>query len=410
MTTRLSGKNRQSSRTVAWLRPRARLVTAVAIAVTGLLAVAATVPAQAAVSSGRAASHREWVPVYSTHGGPSKEFDGITAPARNDAWAVGDTNVTGVKFETPFFAHWNGKTWSSVTIRAAAGLNFGFPGWDAYPAYSTSPGNVWFFGRNEAKGTFKTPVVEALVYNGKAWHIQRLPSDFAIPLAVLGPKDVWGETLKSFQYDTGDSTVLTHWNGSTWSHVTVKGIGPVASAAGGHAWILTMDDVPEHVSGWVPAGPPLIYRTSGAAMQDVEAPGGAKILSGGIGAAPDGRLWVVTAGNVYSPTGNAGTVYSWSGKRWTSTAFPLKTMPGFGGTLSYDGKNGFWNDTAHWTGSRWQSTIQSKQLATFNSTAGIAGPIPGTSSLWVAGYIPRAGKTILGYPTNAVIAVYGPLP
>jgi hypothetical protein len=409
MSMRLARK-KQSSRTGARLRGTTRLLCAAGIAATGLGALAATAPARAATSPG-AAAQAEWRPVYSTHGGASKEFDGITAPARNDAWAVGDTNVTGVKFQTPFLAHWNGKTWSTMTtIRAAAGLNFGIPGWGSAPAYSTSPGNVWFFGRNQAKETLRTPAVAALVYNGKAWHIQRLPSDFAIPLAVLGPKDVWGETLKSYLYDTGDSTVLTHWNGSTWSHVIVKGIGPVASAAGGHAWILTMDAVPEHVSGWVPAGPPLVYRTSGAALQDVGAPAGAKILSGGIGAAPDGRLWIVTAGNVYSRSGNTGTVYTWSGKRWTSTAFPLKTVPGFGGSLNYDGKNGFWNDTEHWTGSGWQSIIQSKQLATFNSTGGIAGPIPGTHSLWTAGYIPRAGKTILGYPTNAVIAVYGPLP
>jgi hypothetical protein len=390
MTMRLAGTKRQSYRTGAWLRRCAPLGTAVVVAATGLAALAATAPARAATSPGAAAPD-EWRAVYSTHGGTTKEFDGITAPAKNDAWAVGAAS-DGVTSATPVFAHWNGKTWSIVTIKAAAGLQLEpLEGWTG--AYSTSPGNVWFFA----------PGHEAVVYNGEGWHVQPLPTDFAFPLAVLGPKDVWGETLASYAGETGDSTVLTHWNGSTWSAVTIKGIAPVASSAGGHAWIMTVDALPVHISGVVPSGAPLLYRTSGAALEEVGTPAQATVTMGqsGIAAAPDGRLWVLD---------QDGIIYTGSGNNWVSSAFPLTARDGLS-TLTYDGKNGFWDGMyGHWTGSKWGADLQSKQLATFAPWAGTV-RIPGTDSYWAAGDIPRTGKTTPGTdPENAVIAVYGPLP
>jgi hypothetical protein len=395
MSTLSARRKKQSSRTSARLRGTAQLGAAVALAVSGLGALAATAPARAATPSATAPVN-EWRVAYSTHGGTSKMFTGITAPAKNDAWAVGETSPENVPTRTtPVFAHWNGKTWSSVTIKAAAGLDDP----SGASAYSTSPGNVWFFGRNA-----RTSAAEAVVYNGKGWHLRRLPSDFAIPLAVLGPKDVWGETLKSYLGETGDSTVLTHWNGSTWSAITIKGIAPAASSAGGHLWIMTVDALPVHVSGQAPSGPPLIYRTSGAALKEVGTPGQATITQdqSEIAAAPDGRLWILN---------QDGNVYSGSGTKWTSHAFPADAIATVVPTLSYDGKNGFWDGVCgHWTGSKWGADPQTRQLATFSPFA-VAGLIPGTGSLWAAGSLPRTEKNgPLSGPTNAIIAVYGPLP
>jgi len=399
---RLAGKTEKSVRTGAWLRGKGPLSAAVGIAATGLAALVATAPAQAATPA-TAASHDVWQTAYSTHGGASREFDAIAAPAKNDAWAVADTNTPN-RTVTPAFFHWNGKTWSSVTIKAAAGLDFGYANFGGvHPAYATSPGNVWFFGRTQ-----KTGAIEALVYNGKGWHIQPLP-DFAIPLAVLGPKDVWGETIKSSGDETGSSTVLTHWNGRTWSDVTIQGIAPVASPAGGHAWIMTIDAAPIHVSGEAPAGAPIVYRITGAAVNKVAVPAHATIIEdeSGIAAAPDGRLWILSR-NVSSFTA---IVYSGSGNKWvSSSAIPADDMLTVVSTFSYDGKNGFWDGPyGHWAGGKWIDTDNeaAKQLATVVWSGGVAVPIPGTDSAWSAGYIPRTAQSTA---TNAIIAVYGPLP
>ena len=334
---------------------------------------------------------------------------GITAPAKNDAWAVGRTNAESLTTTiTPVFAHWNGKTWSSATIKAAAGLVFGF----GVGAYSTSPSNVWFFGRNLTKWTTQSFGSEALVYNGKGWHVRALPSDFGAPLAVFGPKDVWGETYKSDLFETGDSTVLTHWNGTTWSHVTIKGVLPAVSSAGGHAWLMTIDTaIGFHRGSWKPIGAPLLYRTSGAVVKKIPAPRHVAITGywSGIAAAPDGRLWIVND-LTSSLKQKSPEIYSWAGDKWVTSAYPANAIAEVAGTLTYDGKNGFWDGLAgHWTGRKWGPDVISKQLAPFGA-AGVAWPIPGTGSFWAAGAIPRTGKTVPVNTTNAAIAVYGPLP
>ena len=93
-----------------------------------------------------------------------------------------------------------------------------------------------------------------------------------------------------------------------------------------------------------------------------------------------------------------------------SSVIPADDMVTVVSTLSYDGKNGFWDGPyAHWTGSKWIDTDNetTKQLAAVVWTAGVAVPIPGTDSAWSAGYVPQTAKSTA---TNAVIAVYGPLP
>ncbi len=364
-------------RTGPRLRGRAKLSAAVAIAATGLAALAAAAPAQAAASA-PAASHDLWQTAYSTHGGASRQFDAITAPAKNDAWAVADTNTPN-KTVTPAFFHWNGKAWSSVAVKAAAGLNFGYAEFQGiHPAYSTSPSNVWFFGLNQ-----KTDAVEALVYNGKGWHIQPLPG-FAYPLAVLGPKDVWGESLTSYASATATSTVLTHWNGRTWSDVTISGIAPVASIRG-RARVDHDHRLGAHT---VASGKPRQdLRSStgspGPRSTRVGVPGQATITQdqSGIAAAPDGRLWILQLRRLpLVPC----VVYTGSGSKWAvSSAIPADDLVTVVSTFSYDGKNGFWDGPyGHWTGSKLIDTDNqtTRQLGDAFWTADVAVPIPGTDS------------------------------
>jgi hypothetical protein len=226
---------------------------------------------------------------------------------------------------------------------------------------------------------------------------------------VLGPKDLWGETDSSFPGETGSSTVLSHWNGRTWSHVTIQGIAPAASSAGGHAWILTIDAAPTHASGAIPAGPPIIYRITGAAVNKVGVPADATISASesGIAAAPDGRLWILSR----NPSSSTAIVYSRSGNKWASSpAIPADDLITVVSIFSYDGKNGFWDGPyGHWAGSKWIDTANeaAKQLAAVVWAAGVVAPIPGTDSAWSAGYVPRTAQSTA---TNAVIAAYGPLP
>jgi hypothetical protein len=398
---------RKSSGTRGRLRTGSPLIAAAGIAATGLAALTATVPAQAAATSA-AASPAEWHTAYSTHGGPSQKFSFITAPAKNDAWAVATTGAVNT-LETPTFTHWNGKAWSRVTIKAAAGFDYGnIYAQGFFSAYSSAPDNVWIFGNS---GPADAPV--ALVFNGKKWQVEPLPADFGYPLAVVGPKDVWAESTETCAAYTAGCTVLLHWNGTTWTRDKIAGIQPEAASAGAHAWILTINDgtpVPRQA----PSGHPIIRRTTGARLVNVVPPRAAKVFQDQdlIVAAPDGRAWF-TGGAL----GNE--LYSWTGRKWVNSAIPETVCsPGVpkpcvlyvdAANLSYDGKNGFWDGPwAHWTGRNWINTSNvAKPL--INAFFGDTAAIPGTNSAWSVGQVSRTSNAF-GTPTNGIIGVYGTLP
>jgi hypothetical protein len=215
MSTRLPRRQDQSSRTGAWLRGKRRLGALAAVAATGLAALAATSTAQATTAS--PAALLGWNLAYQTHGGPNQEFVTITAPTRTDAWAAGiTTNVAGAAgYPTgSVFAHWNGHSWTAASIKVSAGFV-------AEYAYSSSPSNVWIFGRAR-----KTNAEQALVYNGKTWSSRALPGMIDdSKVALLGPSDLWaGTDVPCPQSAPHACTILMHWNGKTWQAVKIAGL------------------------------------------------------------------------------------------------------------------------------------------------------------------------------------------
>ena len=66
--------------------------------------------------------------------------------------------------------------------------------------------------------------------------------------------------------------MLTHRNGRTWWDVTIQGIDPTASSAGRDAWTMTVDAAPANAGRTAPAGPPIVYRITGAALDKVGVP------------------------------------------------------------------------------------------------------------------------------------------
>jgi hypothetical protein len=174
------GKKSQSSRTVPRLRANGKLAAFAAVCAAGLAGLTWAVPAHAATA-------------------PGATLDGITAPARNDAWAVGNTagNVT-------ILAHWNGAKWSPESTRAASGLILSY-------AYSSSPGDLWMFGDST-----KTGDPWAVVCNGKSWGRRALPfGTDPNEVAVLGLSDVWAGTSQCpVGGGSSNCAVLTHWSGA----------------------------------------------------------------------------------------------------------------------------------------------------------------------------------------------------
>src|SRR5579859_7975417 len=91
---------------------------------------------------------------------------------------------------------------------------------------------------------------------------------------------------------------------------------------------------------WKPNGAPLLYRTSGAVVKKIPAPRHVAITGywSGIAAAPDGRLWIVND-LTSSLKQKSPEIYSWSGDKWVTSAYPANAIADVAGTLTYDGKN-----------------------------------------------------------------------
>ena len=211
-----------------------------------------------------------------------------------------------------------------------------------------------------------------------------------------------------------DCSVLTHWNGTTWSDATVKGDDPSAATAGGHAWIVTR------------AARPVLYQTTGTAISRVTGKEGSLLFKAGdqIAGAPDGQLWITGFG------GAKHRLYHWTGSKWAQSPIPAGLCspvdPGppyegsrcvfnYNGNVSYDGHGGLWlGNDARWTGGKWINIADtdSKPLHPEFSAAQSV-PIPGTESAWAAAAIDDRGRPARpgqNTPSEAGVAVYGPLP
>jgi hypothetical protein len=144
--------------------------------------------------------------------GYTAELTGVVDLSPTNAWAVGEANSS-------LLEHWNGSTWSEVTIPDPDFT----PGTDDSISASSAD-DIWVVGStlNTATDEF---VPEALHYNGTAWSVVAMPqagtnSSTIGAVTDISPTNAWavGEDIGATSA-VGGSTLIEHWNGSSWSIV-----------------------------------------------------------------------------------------------------------------------------------------------------------------------------------------------
>jgi hypothetical protein len=197
-------------------RKRKILLVAATVLLPVSLAIAgSSSPAGAAVASGPAAVNGE--------------FNAVSASSASDAWAVGCLNASGNPDTCPEIGsnlaeHWNGKTWTRVTVPAPAVAT------EAHSQTLTavadiSPTDVWVIGTVD---TEYAAVPEAAHWNGKTWSRMKTPSvpyeggDAGLTaIAGSSPSSVWavgvGGPTASYNFP-----VQLYWNGRKWSNETYR--------------------------------------------------------------------------------------------------------------------------------------------------------------------------------------------
>ena len=144
--------------------------------------------------------------------GYTAELTGVVDLSPTNAWAVGEANGS-------LLEHWNGSTWSEATIPDPDFT----PGTDDSISAS-SASDIWVVGStlNTATDEF---VPEALHFNGTAWSVVPMPqagtnTSTIGAVTAISAANAWavGEDIGATSA-VGGSTLIEHWNGSSWSIV-----------------------------------------------------------------------------------------------------------------------------------------------------------------------------------------------
>lgn len=155
------------------------------------------------------------------------QLTAVAASGPSDVWAVGYyANSSG--YHT-LAERWNGSTWQVVpSPNLGGGSNF-LEGLTAVPGSA----QAWAVGYAlTGQGNYR-PIVERS--NGASWSLVQSPSVPGATLASVsaaGPTNIWsvGDVQSSTQtLHPGDSTLVEHWNGGSWTEVSSPNVGSGAN-------------------------------------------------------------------------------------------------------------------------------------------------------------------------------------
>jgi hypothetical protein len=160
----------------------------------------------------------------------------VAATSPSDAWAVGEI-VTSTAIQT-LALHWNGRNWAQVASPNPGSAN------ELFGVGATSAANAWAVGEVTA-GTSEQTLV--LHWNGSKWARVASPNpggpannNVLDGVAATSTSSAWA--VGGYETGTGQSTLVLHWNGSTWVHVdspnpgTQNGLYGVAATSSTNAW------------------------------------------------------------------------------------------------------------------------------------------------------------------------------
>jgi len=145
----------------------------------------------------------------------------VTAISPSDIWAVGYYYNGG---SHTLVEHWNGTSWNIVPSFDYGGIS----GLSAVTAISSN--DVWAVGNSNG-----TTLVEH--WDGTSWNLVSSPSPGSYynalsAVTAISPSDVWA-VGSSANSNSSFSTLVEHWNGTSWSIVSSPSPGSIYNGLGG---------------------------------------------------------------------------------------------------------------------------------------------------------------------------------
>jgi hypothetical protein len=184
--------------------------------------------------------------------GPCSVFEadcnltGVSGASASNVIAIGDGTIptsSGWQLETLAY-HYNGSAWSQLTVPAS----IPYSAFEHIQTFSAT--DAWAVG-TAPDATDTGSVVAAVNWNGSTWTQVATPLDTTANLTVNAisgdsASDIWvvGETATRGYTGGTRTSVLLHYNGSTWSQVTVpdsSGLLDVDAVSTTDAWAIAAD-------------------------------------------------------------------------------------------------------------------------------------------------------------------------
>ncbi len=161
----------------------------------------------------------KWASVSSPNPLPGdyNQLEGVSALSAKDAWAVGD-DYSSSKPAATLVLHWNGTKWAQVTSP-----NVGTEGDSLKAVSADSAGDAWAVGNTlSSTGSVDTLILH---WNGKAWSHVSSPTPANSGLSLSGVTAISSSAAWAVGYYYNDTTntydsLTLRWNGSKWSEVS----------------------------------------------------------------------------------------------------------------------------------------------------------------------------------------------
>jgi len=173
------------------------------------------------------------------------ELNGVVALSTTDAWAVGEhLSATSSTPSQTLIEHWNGTSWSIVPSPNPSTLNGNRL--TAIAAVSTK--DIWAVGSYQPDSGGLRDATLAEHWDGTSWSVVPSPNpgsfdDLFMGVAVDSPTSIWAVGTSTGDVGSIPSTLIEHWNGSTWSVVaspnpgsSFNALSAVVSLSPTNAW------------------------------------------------------------------------------------------------------------------------------------------------------------------------------
>jgi hypothetical protein len=180
---------------------------------------------------------------------------GVTDISPTDAYAIGGHLGSA---HTGLVAHWDGTSWAQVTVPLPSNNNLAS---DLDAISADGPNDVWIVGTfmDPISPTFFPHETYSLHFNGTTWSIVPMPLVGSSNVNAFfhfdsikanSPTDVWAVGAQGV-VDGNSSTLIEHFNGTSWSIVPSPSPGNNANLTGvtttnaaNNVWAVGYDTIP----------------------------------------------------------------------------------------------------------------------------------------------------------------------